>query len=175
MTNTQTILRCVVFAAMASTLIACSSPPSAVIPDASAVRAGQTNPQEFAIFKGVPPGSEDWTQKPNEVSLLGNHFVYNVIRPTLTAYFPDPKKANGMVVIVAPGGGFKFLNIDSEGADVAKWLADHGIVALVLKYRTEKMPNGTIDFLIAFKKFVGDLAAKMEKGKTGTPMSCGRS
>ncbi len=167
------VLGCTTFVTIASTLSACSSPPSAVMPTVAAVQARQAAPQEFAISPGTAPGSEGWTQKYGDFAMLGQHVVYNVVQPTLTAYFPNPKKANGVAVIVAPGGGFRFLNIDNEGTDVAKWLAEHGVTAFVLKYRTEKMPDATIDFLLAFRTFVGDLATRMQKGKTETPMSGG--
>jgi hypothetical protein len=60
----------------------------------------------------------------------------NVTTPTLTAYLPDPSTATGTAVIIAPGGGFVFLGMNSEGHDVAKWLVSRGIAAFVLKYRT---------------------------------------
>jgi acetyl esterase/lipase len=59
----------------------------------------------------------------------------NVSTPTLTAYLPEPSTATGTVVIIAPGGGFVWLSIDSEGYDLAKWLAARGIAGIVLKYR----------------------------------------
>jgi len=62
--------------------------------------------------------------------------VRNVVDPTLTPFLPDPAKATGAAVIVAPGGGFVILSIDNEGYKVAQWLADHGVAAFVLKYRT---------------------------------------
>ncbi len=55
--------------------------------------------------------------------------------PTLTSYLPDPDKANGCAVVVCPGGGYTDLMTDYEGAAPAKWLADHGIAAFVLRYR----------------------------------------
>ncbi len=49
---------------------------------------------------------------------------------------PAPKeKANGLGVIVCPGGGYGGLALDHEGAQVAQWLNDNGISAFVLKYR----------------------------------------
>ncbi len=165
------VVGCTAFVIIASTLAACFSPPSAVMSNAAAVQARQAVPHEFAIWPGIAPGLEGWTQKYGDFAILDQHVVYNVVQPMLTAYFPDPKKANGIVVIVAPGGGFHFLNIDNEGTDVAKRLAEQGVAAFVLKYRTEKMPDGAIDLLLAFRTFVDDLAAKMEKGKSGTPMS----
>jgi acetyl esterase/lipase len=43
-------------------------------------------------------------------------------------------------VIVAPGGGFLRLFIDGEGYGIAKRLAEHGITAIVLKYRLDATP-----------------------------------
>ena len=62
--------------------------------------------------------------------------VVNVSTPTLTAYLPDRSVATGTAVIIAPGGGFVGLSIDSEGNEVAKWLVAKGLAAFVLKYRT---------------------------------------
>lgn len=72
--------------------------------------------------------------------------VRNVINPTLTPVLPDPAKATGAAVIVAPGGAFRFLSMDSEGWDVARWLADRGIAAFVLKYRTVATPRDEAGF-----------------------------
>lgn len=72
--------------------------------------------------------------------------VRNVINPTLTPILPDPAKATGAAVIIAPGGAFRFLSMDSEGWAVARWLADHGIAAFVLKYRTVPTPRDFAGF-----------------------------
>ena len=61
--------------------------------------------------------------------------VYNVSRPTLTVFRPDSLAANGTAVVIAPGGGFHALSINSEGFDVAKWLMKKGVTCFVLKYR----------------------------------------
>lgn len=67
--------------------------------------------------------------------------VRNVTCPTLTPVLPDPAKATGAAVIVAPGGGFMLLSIKNEGWDVARALADRGIAAFVLKYRLLPTPT----------------------------------
>src|ERR1043166_6573978 len=88
------------------------------------------------IWPGAAPGSETWTQK--EVTYQNPQkeaMVRNVVRPTLTAFLPERSKANGTAVIVCPGGGFRFLSWQTEGTEVARWLADHGVAAFVLKYR----------------------------------------
>jgi acetyl esterase/lipase len=92
------------------------------------------------IWPGVAPGSEDWKQQERAVGPAGNQRIFNVVTPTLTVYLPDPSIATGTGVIVAPGGGFRYVTIDSEGYDVAKWLAAKGIAAFVLKYRVTETP-----------------------------------
>ena len=52
-------------------------------------------------------------------------------------YFP--KKANGQMVVVCPGGGYKYVSSFNEGVYVAEWLLQRGITVCVVKYR---MPNG---------------------------------
>lgn len=92
------------------------------------------------IWPGTAPGSENAKQVEVQHELGGpvpNLVVRNVTRPTLTAYLPEPGKANGAAVIIAPGGGFMFLSVNSEGADVARRLAAQGIAAFVLKYRLQ--------------------------------------
>ena len=70
----------------------------------------------------------------------GKPFVRNVTRATLQPFLPDPAKATGVAVIVAPGGGFLMLSMDNEGWAVARALADQGIAAFVLKYRLRPTP-----------------------------------
>ena len=80
--------------------------------------------------------SEDW------VRFLGRDYaVRNVTRPTITPFLPDPKKATGAAVVVAPGGAFMLLALEHEGWKVARWLADHGVAAFVLKYRVIPTPR----------------------------------
>jgi acetyl esterase/lipase len=87
------------------------------------------------LWPGVAPGSEQWKQPETTIGSAGNQRIMNVSAPTLTVYLPDPSIATGTAVIIAPGGGFVWLSIDSEGHDVAKWLVSRGIAAFVLKYR----------------------------------------
>lgn len=68
-------------------------------------------------------------------SQYGSKFARNVTVATLTPFLPDPEKATGTAVIVAPGGGFRTLSMENEGWQVAKALADKGVAAFVLKYR----------------------------------------
>lgn len=57
----------------------------------------------------------------------------------LFIYEADPAKATGQAVVICPGGGYFLVAMGHEGHDFAKWFAERGITAAVLKYR---MPNG---------------------------------
>jgi acetyl esterase/lipase len=94
------------------------------------------------LYPGAAPGSEKWTHKEKEYfsPMWNTQVVTNVVQPTLTVYAPEPSMANGTAIIICPGGGFHALSINSEGNDVAKWLAAKGVTAFVLKYRL--VPTG---------------------------------
>jgi predicted peptidase len=89
------------------------------------------------LYDGPAPGSESWTwnEAENDNNSWQTKVVYNVSRPTLTVFTPEVGKGNGTAVIIAPGGAFHALSINSEGFDVAKWLVQKGITCFVLKYR----------------------------------------
>ncbi|WP_205123417.1 alpha/beta hydrolase-fold protein [Maribacter aurantiacus] len=96
--------------------------------------------KEIKLYEGIAPGSEtwDWKEGLSENNLFNTKVVYNVTDPTITAYLPHKASANGTAVIIAPGGAFHTLSIQSEGVDVAKWLNSKGIAAFVLKYRVAR-------------------------------------
>lgn len=83
----------------------------------------------------------------------------NVSIPTITPVLPDPAKATGAAVVVAPGGAFVSLSMDGEGLKVAHWLADHGIAAFVLKYRLNPSPADTGAFMAMIGKRMSDAIA----------------
>lgn len=104
-----------------------------MLASASVVRAQDL---VIPVYRGVAPGSEGWTQR--EIAYRdarGEPMVRNVVQPTLTAYLPAKDRASGAAMIVAPGGGFRWLYWQSEGTQVAEWLQAHGVAAFVLKYR----------------------------------------
>lgn len=89
------------------------------------------------LYKGKAPGSEawNWSEKEMYSPLFQTQVVYNVAEPVITVFRPLAGTANGTAVIIAPGGGFHTLSINSEGNDAARWLNAKGITAFVLKYR----------------------------------------
>ncbi|GAB5450957.1 MAG: hypothetical protein Hals2KO_12850 [Halioglobus sp.] len=121
----------------------------------------------IALWPEGAPGSEDWEQVESEtLDLLPNRVVRNVVAPSITPYLADAEKNSGVAVIVAPGGGFKFLSIDTEGNDVARWLREKGVNAFVLKYRTDE----SFDNLTLFKLQIGwEILMAVLGGSDGYP------
>ena len=89
------------------------------------------------VYEGAVPGTEswDWQEGIQEGSSWRTQVVYNVAKPSLTIYKPDPAIANGTAVVICPGGGFIALAMGNEGYDVANWLVKKGVTCFVLKYR----------------------------------------
>ena len=124
------------------------------------------------LWPGAAPRSEQWKQPETVLGSGDMERIVNVSTPTLTAYLPDPSKATGTAVIIAPGGGFVVLGINSEGHDVAKWLVARGIAAFVLKYRTVQIDGQNEAQLnqsggARFGAQLRDLALIAEDGKSG--------
>jgi acetyl esterase/lipase len=86
---------------------------------------------------GTPPGAtqENYPEREYFSKIWNTEVVTNVTKPTLTVFKPSPELRNGTAVVICPGGGFMALSINSEGIDVAKYLAARGVTAFVLKYR----------------------------------------
>lgn len=85
-----------------------------------------------------------WPEGPPDANAVegpetGNTCVSNISDPSITVYTPDSTIANGTAVLVVPGGGYRIVCIGRTGHPVARWLADQGFVAAVLKYR---LPEG---------------------------------
>src|SRR5688500_1500319 len=100
-------------------------------------------PDAIELGTGPLPGataSESWH------SQYGSRFARNVTVATLTPFLPDPAKATGTAVVVAPGGGFRTLSMENEGSDVARALAERGIAAFVLKYRLNPTPADLAEY-----------------------------
>jgi acetyl esterase/lipase len=105
------------------------------------------------------PAKESWFKQ------WGEPMARNVTAATLTPFLPDPAKATGAAVIVAPGGGFRWLSMNNEGWKVARALADKGIAAFVIKYRLQPTPDG----LDAFKDSMNRTFAAAAKPADGSP------
>jgi acetyl esterase/lipase len=97
----------------------------------------------IVLGTGALPGAtapESWYRQYDRA------FARNVTIATLEPFLPDPSKATGTAVIVAPGGGFRSLSMENEGSDVARALAARGVAAFVLKYRLIPTPPDMASF-----------------------------
>lgn len=107
-----------------------------LIISATTVRAQQ---KVISLYNGAAPGSENWNWdekfQDSSKNMFRTNIVYDVSKPTLTVYAPDPSVANGTAIVICPGGGFHLLSINTEGIDVANWLVKKGVTCFVLKYR----------------------------------------
>ncbi|WP_218843836.1 MULTISPECIES: alpha/beta hydrolase [unclassified Sphingomonas] len=108
---------------------------AAVIGPAAMARANSSPAQIIPLYAkgtvaslGVP---ETRVRQPS-----GEPLMFNVSEPGLEVFRPAPGTANGTAVIIAPGGGFVALEYAAGGTAVARKLAQHGVTAFVLKYRT---------------------------------------
>lgn len=88
---------------------------------------------KYAGFKMQESNGLSGPETINEKGSLKN--VSDLARVDL--YFP--KKPNGQMVVVCPGGGYVKLSTYGEGQYVADWMLSKGITVAVVKHR---LPNG---------------------------------
>ena len=101
----------------------------------SVIRLWDTPPPRF-----IPDvGPEVVFRIPTGVA-AGAELLRNVSEPTLTVFQPAPGKANGVGVVVCPGGGWRVLAWRHEGLDLAHWLTERGFTAFLLKFRVMGTP-----------------------------------
>ena len=81
----------------------------------------------------------------------------NVSDPSLTVFAPAPAKANGVGVIVCPGGAWRVLAWEHEGITPARWLAARGYTAFLLKYRLRGSPPDPVEFAEAVAKMAASM------------------
>jgi len=120
-------------------------------------------PNAIELGTGPLPGAtapESWH------SQYGSVFARNVTVATLTPFLPDPAKATGAAVIVAPGGGFMTLSMENEGWDVARALAAKGVAAFVIKYRLRPTPPD----MAAFQQSMAQMFAGAARPPAGKPV-----
>ena len=100
-------------------------------------------PLVWNLWPGKAPGDADVlppeydTTKPDGDLVAGKRVmrITNVSVPQLAIYKPDPAIDTKTAVIIAPGGGYWILAYDLEGTEIAEWLTNLGVTAIILKYR----------------------------------------
>ncbi len=86
----------------------------------------------------------------NISAMAKNNFrTFDIAKPSLRVFLPEPEVATGRAVIICPGGGYQHLAISHEGYDWASYFNRQGIAVIVLKYR---MPAGDYNIPVADAK-----------------------
>jgi acetyl esterase/lipase len=129
------------------TLLAMGCATSLAMPAASmqpvpqpAAPASPAVPASIPLWPNGAPGSEKRRDEPERIE---NSYVHNVHNPSLTVFPADPRHANGIAIIVVPGGGHRILVFQNEGVGPAKALNRFGITVFVLKYRLSREQGST--------------------------------
>lgn len=79
--------------------------------------------------------------------------------------FPaDPTRNRGLAVVICPGGGYEHLAMTHEGSELARWFAENGVTAAVLKYR---MPCGHREVPLEDVEQALGILGGLEAGETG--------
>jgi dienelactone hydrolase len=128
-----------------------------IIPPAMVLCANPASAQQAPMYPMDPPVEqnaialdtgrvEGQTLEESWFRQWGDPMARNISKATLTPFLPDPEKANGAAVIVAPGGGFLWLSMGNEGWEDAEALANRGNAAFVLKNRLRPTPERLEDF-----------------------------
>lgn len=101
-----------------------------------AAEARAADPVVVDVWPGQAPGGAplDGPERnlPNPDSIQR---LTDVSKPTLSVYRPAAEKDTGAAVVICPGGGYRILAWNLEGTEVASWLNEIGVTAIILKYR----------------------------------------
>ncbi|WP_372721609.1 alpha/beta hydrolase [Novipirellula sp.] len=84
-----------------------------------------------------PSEAEKDTSDENSRQVAGKYVtrIGNVSTPQLYVYHPKADVKSDTAIVVCPGGGYSILAWDLEGTEIAEWLQEIGVTAVVLKYR----------------------------------------
>ena len=100
--------------------------------------------EPILLWPNGAPGSEGKTSPETmRINPPDEQVISNLNFPSITPFLPNPDKATGAAVIVIPGGGHREIWVTHEGYREARFFADHGIAAFVLKYRLSAAPGST--------------------------------
>jgi len=116
---------------------------------------------QIRLYDGPAPGTEDARTDLEAVVMQGEDTtMVNVADPTITIFSPKGEN-KGVAALICPGGGYMQLSWETEGVNLAKWLASNGIVAVVLKYRL-LISDGSTGMSSGGFGSIGNLAASYD-------------
>ncbi|WP_083943026.1 alpha/beta hydrolase [Sphingomonas soli] len=90
------------------------------------------DPLRIPLWEKGAPGFESRAAIP-EISR--EYWTRNINNPSITYYPARAERRTGAAIVIMPGGAHEFLVITSEGENVARWFAERGVAAFVLRYR----------------------------------------
>jgi acetyl esterase/lipase len=90
------------------------------------------------LWPELPPGAPaklpvETVHERSKDSAFNDRYVLGIARPRMAVF--RPAKPNGGAVLIFPGGGYRWVVVDKEGYELARWFAARGITAFVLFYR----------------------------------------
>lgn len=128
----------------ARVVLAADAPPAANLLEPKPITAGHRVvllfPADHPTLKPLAGADED-----EKFTVQNGHVVkvVNIHNPSIELYLAPPEKANGMSVILSPGGGNVDLWVGPEGTDVANWLNSLGVSCFVHRYRLKPYKSAT--------------------------------
>ena len=125
----------------------------------------------ISLYPNETIGSLEVPEIREHLDNVDGRMIRNVSEPTLELFRPAPGHANGTAMIVAPGGGFVGLGYDAGGTAVARRLAERGITALVLKYRTIRSAADPMQMPEVHLK---EMERAMARAQSGSPVEIPR-
>jgi endo-1,4-beta-xylanase len=97
------------------------------------------------LWEKGAPGLEDKKDvkevRDRENKETGEFRTTGIHNPYVTVFLPPKEKATGAAGVVVPGGGHRELWVKHEGENVARWLSERGVAAVVLRYRLAREPG----------------------------------
>ena len=135
MVDRRAVLLSVIAAGIAGRSAGQTAPPAGAHP----APAGLPQPRETLDLwpEGAPgmpdePPVETVTERSTDAAVT-DRAVLGISKPRLAVFRPRPP--NGAAVVIAPGGGYRWVVIDKEGYELGRWLSARGITVFVLFYR----------------------------------------
>ncbi len=89
------------------------------------------------LWPGEVPGETETKHDPVPTPDISRGVIRitDITNPALIVFKPEKSVAKGSSIIVCPGGAYKYLAVNIEGYEIAKWLSTLGFTAYVLQYR----------------------------------------
>lgn len=135
MTLDRRTLMALAAASVAGSAFGQTPPPGATSP----LPAGLYQPTEtIDLWPEGAPGAPavPLVETVNERSTdpqLTDRAVFGISRPRMVVF--RPAQPNGAAILIAPGGGYRWVVVDKEGYEMGRWLAARGYTVFVLFYR----------------------------------------